>query len=226
MAQLEHVFTENTRLVSGTIDSDPIWFDDWTILYRDGRAVYYIPSAQMTLQEKANALLRMSIYTGLLLTLLKNDSRFMIYFPLFIGGFTLLLIKMQPEGLANYMNSIHQSNTNIHNEHELNTSNRIRIEPTVDNPMMNANLITDSRDKPSAPKTFDNDNLKQQMDDTFYTNLYRDVGDIYGRNNSQREFYQMPSTDLMGNQTAFAKWCYATGPTCKERSSECVAFTN
>ena len=25
-------------------------------------------------------------------------------------------------------------------------------------------------------------------------NLYRDVGDLYGRNNSQREFYTMPST--------------------------------
>lgn len=224
MSQLEQVFTENTRLLSGTIDSDPIWFDDWTILYRDGRAVYYIPSASMTLQEKANALLRMSIYVGLLLSLLKNDLRFIIYAPLFTAAFTLLLIKMQPEHLSNYMTSIPNSNTNIHNQQELSKSTNIT--PTVDNPMMNANLITDDRSKPSAPKSFDNDSIKQQMDDTFYTNLYRDVSDIYGRNNSQREFYQMPVTDLTGNQTAFAKWCYATGPTCKERSSECVAFTN
>jgi hypothetical protein len=225
MSQLEQVFTENTRLVSGVVDSDPIWFDDWTILYRDGRAVYYIPADTMTLQEKANALLRLSFYVGLLLALLKNDLRFVIYAPLFTAAFTLILIKMQPDRFANYMTSLQHSPTNIHNEQELRRDDRV-IEPTVDNPMMNANLITDDRDKPSAPKTFDNETIQQQMDDTFYTNLYRDVGDIYGRNNGQREFYQMPVTDLTGNQTAFAKWCYATGPTCKEKSSECVAFTN
>ena len=32
----------------------------------------------------------------------------------------------------------------------------------------------------------------------------------------------MPSTTMPNDQTAFAKWCYNTGPTCKERTLYCA----
>ena len=58
--------------------------------------------------------------------------------------------------------------------------------------------------------------------DKFGYNLYRDVGDLYGKNNSQRQYYTMPATTMPNDQTAFAKWCYNTGPTCKERGLYCA----
>ena len=32
----------------------------------------------------------------------------------------------------------------------------------------------------------------------------------------------MPSTTLPNNQTEFAKWCYNTGPTCKDQNIQCA----
>jgi patatin-like phospholipase/acyl hydrolase len=60
----------------------------------------------------------------------------------------------------------------------------------------------------------------------YLDNLYRDVGDLYGKSNSQREFYTAPSTTIPNNQTSFAKWCYSVGPTCKERSIYCTPEMN
>ena len=95
------------------------------------------------------------------------------------------------------------------------------IQPTVDNPMMNINLITDDKTKEKAPISWNNDELKEEIEDKYNYNLYRDVGDLYGKSNSQRQFYTMPSTTIPNNQTSFAKWCYSTGPTCKETSIYC-----
>ena len=54
----------------------------------------------------------------------------------------------------------------------------------------------------------------------------RDVGDLYGKSNDQRQYYTMPSTTIPNNQTSFAKWCYGVGPTCKESSIYCAPEMN
>ena len=97
-----------------------------------------------------------------------------------------------------------------------------KIEPTVNNPFMNINLISDDKPKEEAPKTWNNPELKDEVEHKFYYNLYRDVGDLYGKSNSQRQFYTVPSTTIPNNQTSFARWLYSTGPTCKETSIYCA----
>ena len=72
------------------------------------------------------------------------------------------------------------------------------------------------------PNLINNENIQKDIEDKFGYNLYRDVGDLYGKSNSQREFYTMPSTTIPNNQTSFAKWCYSVGPTCKEKSIYCT----
>ena len=71
-----------------------------------------------------------------------------------------------------------------------------------------------------------NENIQKDIEDKFGYNLYRDVGDLYGKSNSQREYYTMPSTTVPNNQTSFAKWCYSVGPTCKEKSIYCTPEMN
>ena len=76
--------------------------------------------------------------------------------------------------------------------------------------------------------------LQEVMEDQFNTNLYRDVSDLYGKSNSQRQFYQMPSTTIPNEQTKFALWCYGipenngsnSGGTCKENPIQCAPITN
>ena len=74
----------------------------------------------------------------------------------------------------------------------------------------------------SGPKKVVTTLRTKTIEDKFGYNLYRDVGDLYGKSNSQREFYTMPATTIPNNQTACAKWLYNTGPTCKEKSIYCT----
>ena len=46
--------------------------------------------------------------------------------------------------------------------------------------------------------------------------MYRDVKDIFGKNNSQRQFYTVPGNQVPNDQGAFAQWCYGMPKTCKE----------
>ena len=106
-----------------------------------------------------------------------------------------------------------------------------RVKPTVNNPFMNFNIITDNPNRPGASDV-SNEGIKKEANDKFKMSsnmssnenqkLFRSTFDLYDRNNSQRQFYTMPSTTLPNDQTAFAKWCYSTGPTCKERTLYCA----
>jgi hypothetical protein len=137
-----------------------------------------------------------------------------------VGAFTCFVFYNQKDNLELYFNSIPNSEDNIieKNNYEINNNN---IKPSVENPFMNINLITDNKDKEAPLQSWNNDKLQKEIEDKFGYNLYRDVGDLYGKNNSQREFYTMPSTTIPNNQTSFAKWCYGVGPTCKESAIYC-----
>ena len=87
--------------------------------------------------------------------------------------------------------------------------------PDVDNPMMNMNVFKLYDDKRAIP-TYDNPGVEKVVEDKWNDGLYRDSDDLFGRNNSQRQWYTMPNTEAMNKQTEFAKWCYMTPPTCKE----------
>ena len=84
----------------------------------------------------------------------------------------------------------------------------------------NANLITDDRDR--APACKPTEEVKEEIEDKFNTNLYRDVGDVFNKSHGQLIFHTMPSTTIQNEQTKFAKWLYKTGPTCKERTIDCT----
>jgi hypothetical protein len=97
--------------------------------------------------------------------------------------------------------------------------------PTVHNPFMNFNIITDPRKRPPGCLSYDRPDIKDQIEDKFGYNLYRNVSDLYGKSNSQREYYTMPSTTMPNDQTAYAKWLYNTGSTCKENTIKCAPET-
>jgi hypothetical protein len=87
---------------------------------------------------------------------------------------------------------------------------------------MNYNIITDFPKREPACPSWDNREVREEITDKFNYNLYRDVSDLYGKSNSQRQYYTMPSTTNPNNQTMFAKWCFNTGSTCKEDTIRCV----
>lgn len=102
--------------------------------------------------------------------------------------------------------------------------------PTVDNPFMNVTMkdylnIKDGKtvNEPPAcdtalPET------KKQIDDTFNNNLFHDVNDVFGKMNSQRQFYTMPWTTIPNRQDEFARWLYLNPKTCKEDQDFCLRY--
>jgi len=104
------------------------------------------------------------------------------------------------------------------------------ILPTVDNPFMNFNYITDDYHRDPACKAFlyddeQSQDVREDVTESFNHNLYRDVGDLYSKNNSQRQFYTIAYNGVP-DQTSFAKWLFRTGPTCKELGNKCAPYWN
>jgi hypothetical protein len=204
--------------------NDPFWLDDYKILFYKERLTDFFPTKSMTIVEKLNAIFRMSIYLSIILYLLTNNYLY-LYIMIIIGAFTCFIFYTQKDNVDIYFNSIENSTDNIIEKYTF-EEKKNDITPTVENPFMNINLITDDKTKEAAPPSWNNDKVQEKIEDKFNYNLYRDVGDLYGKSNSQREFYTAPSTTIPNNQTSFAKWCYSVGPTCKERSIYCTPEMN
>jgi hypothetical protein len=96
-------------------------------------------------------------------------------------------------------------------------SGEVCKKPTRHNPFMNVAIpeISEFPNRPPACNPLE-EGVKENVEDHFDHNLYRDVDDIYGKKTMSRQFYTMPSTTIPNDMTAFAHWLYDTGPTCKE----------
>jgi hypothetical protein len=216
--------TNINNLNKNIYDNDIFWIDDYKILFYQDNLTKFFPTIDMTLIEKLNAIFRLSIYLSILLYLLTNNYLY-LYIMIIVGLFTCYIYYNQKNNIELYFNSINNSDNNVLSQRIL-ENNSNNIQPTTENPFMNINLITDNKEKKNAPPSWNNEEIQKDIENKFGYNLYRDVGDLYGKSNSQRQYYTMPSTTIPNNQTSFAKWCYGVGPTCKESSIYCSPEMN
>lgn len=221
----------------------PFWVQRPDVLWDKYSITQFFPSRNLNVVENLNAIVRLSIYLGILL-ILYTQSSFYLWVP--ITGFviTYLIYSFYPhknelfmdppcDNIANatctpeiLLNKKRDQQERLDREVE-----RTCIQPTVDNPFMNFNYISDDYHKPPGCKAFlentkENRKIQKEVKKSFNYNLYRNVGDLYGKNNSQRQFFTMPWTSWPNDQTSFAKWLYSTGPTCKENGMKCAPYWN
>lgn len=101
--------------------------------------------------------------------------------------------------------------------------------PTSRNLFMNV-LLDEIKYNPGRPEAapVDNPTVKQTMDDYFRVQWFSDPTDVFGKNQSQRQFVTQPSTTVPNDQGSFADWLYRIpGKTCKEGGREaCLAGTD
>jgi len=103
--------------------------------------------------------------------------------------------------------------------------------PTLDNSFMNVtmkdymNFDSDGSivDRPPACDPSD-PTVKNEIETNFNNNLFRDVNDVFGRSNSQRQFFTMPWTQIPNRADEFARWLYLSPATCKENSDNCLNY--
>jgi hypothetical protein len=188
---------------------EQIWYNDLSHLFNHQNYFEVLPLEHMSFEEKLNALVRFFVYLGVFLALIRADYRF-----LFLGVtgamVSIVLYEYEQSKRRRAEKFLESKNLDV-------VDNAVCARSTVENPFMNPTLvdITESPNRPSAC-ALDNARVQQQISDNFNARLFKDVSDVYDRMSSQREFYTVPSTTIPNDQEAFAKWCYSTGPTCKE----------
>ena len=202
---------------------DPFWLDNIAILFQTDRLTEFIPNNEMNYNEKLNAIVRFSIYLSIILFLVK-DNYLVFYIPIFVTVFTYFLYNNQKMKINS-----ESFNSDIKNKKKSLTRNNMNKyitcqKPSYNNPFMNV-LQTDYKYRPTRPPACGLDKkIKQDIENKFDVNLYKDISDIYGKTNSQRQYYTMPSTTIPNDQESFSKWLYGTPPTCKQGNPEqCIA---
>ena len=94
--------------------------------------------------------------------------------------------------------------------------------PTAKNPFMNV-LVDEIKYNPSrAPAVSVLDpSVSMTLQDFFKTQFVNDPTDVFGRSQSQRQFYTTPSTTVPNDQASYQDWLYRIpGKTCKEGGRE------
>ena len=101
--------------------------------------------------------------------------------------------------------------------------------PTARNPFMNV-LLDEIKYNPTRPPAEDSSNPANQviLNDFFRIQWFSDPTDVFGKTQSQRQFYTMPSTSVPNDQGSYQNWLYLIpGKTCKEGGRDaCVPGTN
>ena len=86
------------------------------------------------------------------------------------------------------------------------------------------NEYTENPNRPEACKSFNNEMIREDINHSFNYNLYKDVSDVFDRNNSQRQFVTNPATTIPNDQGKFANWLYGVPKTCKEGNYSNCAY--
>ena len=101
--------------------------------------------------------------------------------------------------------------------------------PSDKNPFMNV-LVDEIKYNPKrAPAASVLDpSVVLQLDDFFKTQFLDDPTDVFGKTQSQRQFYTTPSTTVPNDQDSYQNWLYKIpGKTCKEGGREaCLGGTD
>ena len=211
---------------------DAIWIDDFNQLIRQDRLMDFIPTVSMSYSERINAIVRLSVYVGIILALLHNNYLY-IYVPIVVLVATYLSYvfqsKQTKENYQNLPRPLDPITENPSLQRYLNTLEDIErqkarcVSTTVDNPFMNP-LPADDRRRGPACSTLNNTELANKVEANFNNNLFKDVDDIYNRRHSERQYYTVPDTQFGTNQGRFVNWLYNSGPlTCREgNGAQCV----
>lgn len=228
--------------------NDNIWINDFQIIFT--KPVDFFPTKSQTTEEKLNSIVRLSLYVSIILTSYHKNIKYLSIF-IFVLFLTYIIYTNQPTTTPTLTPTPNTTSTTALTTTNFSPSKIEKLDgsidtktisptytninpatctkPTVDNPFMNFTMkdfmTFDSNGNTvnRAPACNINDpTIKKLSDATFNNDLYKDVSDIFGKLNSQRNFYTTPSTSIVNDQESFANWLYKNPYTCKENQDACI----
>nr|QDY51773.1 hypothetical protein 1_158 [Mimiviridae sp. ChoanoV1] len=206
-----------------------VWVENINVLFKKEYLFKYIPLENYSNYEKINSIMRLSIYFSIILSLLYQNLNY-FFICIICGIITYIMYtsedkkdenNMPKKTLENYKN-LEKDKDIKNNKVNYKTYNKKCELPTRDNPFMNV-LLTDKRDRKPACKSYNDEKIKNLVEDKFSKGLFKDINSLYNNENSQREFYTTPNTSIPNKQGELANWLYKVPPTCKEGNGfQCV----
>ena len=189
-----------------------VWFSDPKELFDKKKVLQFWPRSDQSVDDRINASTRFIIYLAAAVYLVKRDPRVLYLAVMVIGTMYFLYKSGHIKGVAsNPAGSV--GNCQL---------------PTADNPLGNV-LPTDYVDRPNRQSacyypTVAND-VSILLDDTFPYDSGRSRSPLpeYQKQFGARQFYSNPVTQIPGDQSAFAEFCYGKKyqPLCRDTPSAC-----
>lgn len=170
-----------------------------------------------------NSIVRFGILLGVALTAITMKPVYLIIIPLFGMVSAATYYGMTQKGSVREGFSSKNTNLVIGSEAANRTvsdviGNAHFYQNSLDNPFGNL-LINEISQTPlrDDAKDITNPKVKKELDSYFSTKVQVDPGDVYQRNQSQRQFVTLPSNGVPNDRHSLQNWLYRVpGKTCKE----------
>lgn len=191
---------------------DLLWTQDPSILLRKDRLTEFWPSAGMNNDEVLNSFTRFFILAAASIFLVTKNLNYILLATFLAVLLVFVMKKKEPFQVA-------PASAEWDPKDRVEWDKNCR-KPSKDNPFGNP-MPGDPMDAPGACMYKD---VKEEVDAKFDESLYKDLGDVFNRANSQRQFYSMPNTKFPNEQTEFANFLFSQGPNCKSSPEVCTGF--
>jgi len=171
-----------------------LWYNNPQILLSDLHQ--FFPTNSLTREQKVNSIARFAIFYSILIIIFNQDLKWLsISILLLIISFCL--------GYSENFEQINKVST--------------CVRPTKKNPFMNYMITDDVTREPAC----EYDDIKDEMRNEFKKDIIPDPADLWGTNISDRNFFTMPWTQIINDQSGFAHWLYGNSGTCKNEGIGC-----
>lgn len=214
------------------------WFEDMNELVSLDNMNQFLPSREMSYSAKVNSLIRLAWYVGILAGIFTSNYLY-LYIPIItmIVTYVLYLFRHQELQTSLTQQKIEKALAQqgsvapvkeldpklVEKFQDYLDTNGLLTRPSDNNPFMNPLPFDDRKRSPAVP-ILSNPVNRAEIELAYDKGNWRDVNDVWDRNNGKRQFFTMPWTTYPNDQGSFASWLYKTPPTCKEgNGAQCVA---
>lgn len=170
-----------------------LWIDDPIAILFGPDILKIWPFENEGYVDKVNAFTRFVLYYGVLLSVLRNQREpLLVALACIVGVLFLVKLRTRPPNmvLVNRPGAYNKKNFECPNV-------------TTNNPLANP-VFGESTVVSTCNMNHDNPLVAHKVKRSFENGLPMNEWDVYGKNNSQRQYFTMAPND----QTAFANWLY------------------
>ena len=182
-----------------------LWYQNPSILLEN--VDQFLPIKKLNRIQKINSLARFSIYLAGLIIISGKDSKWLSV------SIIVILISLFLGASENFTT----------NDRDLDST--VCQPPTKENPFMNF-TVGDLIDNPDRLPACKYDKISTEMRNQFRSNIISDSSDIWGKYISDRNYYTMPNTEIVNDQTGFALWCFGKSGECKTTGKNCLKIND